>query len=102
MVFENSTRVDPCSYESMGLFENLPVRISKYEQLANKGCLRAQEDWKRHVGPIGGFSGCLSKCNLIAVGLPECLPGRIEAIAYANEVAFLHDGTVTNDDDLEQ
>jgi hypothetical protein len=102
METENSTPVDPSSYESMGLFEDLPVRMSKHEQLANKGCLQAKEDWKRHVGPVQGFTGCLGKYNAIAVAVPECLPGRIEAMAYANEIAFLHDGIVISGQGLDQ
>jgi hypothetical protein len=97
MEHQNSTPVDPCSYESMGLFDGLPVRISRHEHLANKGCLQAQEDWERHIGPVQGFVGLLDKFNGIAIALPECLPDRIEAISHAMEIAFLHDGIVTTD-----
>ena len=30
--------------------------------------------------------------NMTAVTIPECLPDRLEVIAYANEFAFLQDG----------
>jgi hypothetical protein len=94
MEFEHSVPVDSCSYESMGLFDPLSARISKHEHIANEVCLQTQEDWKRHIGPIPGFTGCIGKHNFIAITLPECLPERLGALAYASEVGFLLDGTL--------
>jgi hypothetical protein len=69
------------------------LRVHKFAHLADKGALRAQEDWKRLVGPIRNFTGCLSpRFNGIAVAVPECIPERLEVVTYANEFAFLHDG----------
>jgi hypothetical protein len=84
-----------CSFKFMELFESLPVKISQHEQLANKGCLQARDDWRRYFGTVRGFVFCLGKYNAIAVAVPDCLPERIEAVAYASEIAFLYDGIVS-------
>lgn len=88
-----STIVDPSTYDDLGLCSSLPLRVHKFAHLADKGARRAQEDWKRMVGPIKNFTGCLSpRFNGIAVAVPECIPERLEIVTYANEFAFLHDG----------
>lgn len=57
------------------------------------GCLRAQRDWKNHVGPIDEWYGGIGDSwSFVAATMPECLPERLEVIAYANEFAFLYDG----------
>lgn len=91
-----SNLVDPSTYNDLGLCSSLPLRVHKFAHLADKGALRAQEDWKRLVGPIRNFTGCLSpRFNGIAVAVPECIPERLEIVTYANEFAFLHDGDHT-------
>ncbi|RDW88454.1 fusicoccadiene synthase [Coleophoma cylindrospora] len=92
MEFQYSELVDSDTYDSMGLCEALPLRVSKHANLADKGSVRAQADWRKFVGPIHNFTGCLSpKYNGIAVAVAECLPDRLEVVTYANEFAFLHD-----------
>lgn len=60
-----------------------------------KGCLRAQNDWDANVGNIAGYQGGIGDpYSFMAVTLPECLPERLEILAYANEFAFLYDGNV--------
>ena len=83
-----------CSFEFMELFESLAVKISQHEQLANKGCLQAGADWRRYFGTVRGFVFCPGKYDAIAVAVPDCLPERLEAVAYASEIAFLYDGIV--------
>lgn len=91
--YRHSKVVDPSTYNDLGLCSGLPLRVHKHKHLADKGARRAQEDWKRLVGPINNFTGCLSpRFNGIAVAIPECIPERLEAVTYANEFAFLHDG----------
>jgi hypothetical protein len=90
---QHSKLVDPSTYNDLGLCGGLPLRVHKHAHLADKGARRAQEDWKRLVGPIRNFTGCLSpRFNGIAVAIPECIPERLETVTYANEFAFLHDG----------
>ena len=93
MDYKYSTVVDPSTYDDFGLCDTLPLRVSRYGNLADKGCRRAQEDWTRFVGRISGFTGCqCPRFNAIAAAVPECRPERMEMITYANEFAFLHDG----------
>lgn len=93
MEYKHSTVVDPSTYDDFGLCGALPLRISKYGNLADKGCQRAQEDWIRFVGKISDFTGCrCARFNAISAGVPECHPERMEMVTYANEFAFLQDG----------
>lgn len=72
----------------------MPFRIHKYPDLEDIGTLWAQEDWKRYVGPLDNYRGGLGpKYSIMASCVPECLPERLEIISYANEFAFLHDGS---------
>lgn len=87
-----SSLIDSSTYDFEDLCDSIPVRISKYEELADKGALRAQDDWKRYVGPTGVFSGCMSRFNVVALAVPECPPDRLEATTYVAEFAFLYDG----------
>lgn len=93
MEYKYSTFVDPSTYDDFGLTGGLPLRVSKYDHLANKGCRRAQDDWNQYVGKISVFTGCLCpRFNAMSVSVPECRPERMEMIAYVTEFGFLHDG----------
>lgn len=94
MEYLYSTVVDPSTYETDGLAEGIPLRIHAYPELEEKGTLRAQEDWREVVGPVNDYRGGLGpRYSFMAVAVPECLPDRLEIISYANEFAFLHDGS---------
>lgn len=94
MEFQYSTEVDPSTYDTEGLCEGIPLRVHKYPDLEDIGTLRAQEDWRRSVGPVENYKGGLGpKYSFMSVAVPECLPERLEIISYANEFAFLHDGS---------
>ena len=74
MHFQSSDLFDPSTYETEGLCDNIPLR-------------------SKLVGPLGFYKGGLGpEYNFIQVTVPECLPERLEIIAYANEFAFLYDG----------
>lgn len=93
MEFRYSTVVDPSTYETEGLCEGIPLRVHAYPDLEEIGALRAQEDWRRLVGPVEDFRGGLGpKYSFMAVNLPECLPDRLEILSYVNEFAFIYDG----------
>lgn len=93
MEYRFSARVDPATYSTQGLCDGIPLRIHKNADLEDIGALRAQEDWRKYVGPVENFKGGLGPMfSFIAVTVPECLPERLEILAYANEFAFLHDG----------
>ena len=92
MEYEHSTIVDPITYDDFGLCGGIPLRTSNHGHLADKGCQRARNDWNRHVGE-NSVQGCMCpRFNMTSVTIPECLPERLEIIAYVNEFAFLQDG----------
>lgn len=93
MEYKYSNLIDPSTYDTLGLCESLPLREPKNAHVADVGCLRAQADWRKYVGKVENFTGCMSpRFNALAVAIPESLPERLEITAYANEFAFLHDG----------
>ncbi len=94
MKYIHSTLVDPSTYETEGLCEGIALRIHINPDLEEKGVFEAQEDWRKFVGPVENYRGCLGpKHNFTAITVPECLPERLEIISYANEFGFLHDGS---------
>ncbi|KAK6828344.1 hypothetical protein PG987_011685 [Apiospora arundinis] len=95
MEFQYSEVVDPSSYETEGLSGGIEVRKSKLTELEDRGAIRAHQDWSRHVGPCKGYRGGLGpEYSFISVVMPECIPERMEVVAYANEFAFMYDDIV--------
>lgn len=93
MQFRYSDLVDASSYVTEGLCDNVPLRKHKDCFRENIGTVRAQKDWSKLVGPRGIYKGGQGpEYNFIEVTVPECIPGRLEIIAYVNEFAFLYDG----------
>ncbi|KAM3432410.1 hypothetical protein NHJ13734_006875 [Beauveria thailandica] len=99
MDYKFSTLIDASVHDKEGLCPGIDLRIHEAADLEEVGAFRAQEDWRRLVGPLenpyGGLLG--PKFNFIAVAVPECLPDRLEIIAYALEVGFIHDDVIDND-----
>ncbi|KAI3326695.1 geranylgeranyl pyrophosphate synthase [Xylariaceae sp. AK1471] len=96
MEYKYSTIIDPRAYETQGLCDGIDLRRHLAADLEEVGTLRAQEDWRRLVGPVakpykGGLS---SNFSFMTVSVPECIPERLEIISYANEFAFLHDDVI--------
>ncbi|KAK8127934.1 fusicoccadiene synthase [Apiospora sp. TS-2023a] len=88
-----SNVVDPSSYETEGLGGGIDVRKSRFTELEDRGAIRAHQDWARHVGPCKGYRGGLGpEYSFVSVVMPECIPERMEVVAYANEFAFMYDG----------
>ncbi|KAG8526296.1 uncharacterized protein KY384_000289 [Bacidia gigantensis] len=96
MKFSTSRLVDPSDYQLEGLdglCDDVPFREHNDPIKGDIGAIRAQEDWKRLVGPLKDFKGGLApRGNFVAMTMPECLPERLEVISYASEFAYLHDG----------
>ncbi|KAL9033541.1 MAG: hypothetical protein Q9214_007464, partial [Letrouitia sp. 1 TL-2023] len=98
MDFHYSEIVDPSIYQTEGLCEGIPLRTHKDPDKETVGALRAQHDWTRLVGPIGLYKGGLGvPYSFMRVTVPECIPERLEIISYANEFAFLYDGSGSPD-----
>ncbi len=96
MEFRYSTLVDPSTYGTDDLIcDGYSLRVSKHKDLDDLGTIRAHEDWREHVSPVGLYKGSLGpEYNFVSVALPECLPDRVEIVAYINEIIFLHDDSV--------
>ena len=93
MQFKYSTVENPSTYDTEGLCEGIPLRRHVAADLEEIGTFRAQEDWRRYVGPMDDYKGGLGpRFSFMTVSVPECLPDRLDIISYANELAFLHDG----------
>ena len=89
-----STLMDTSAYETEGLCDGLPLRVHNDPLQEEIGTIRAQEDWSRLVSPLSYYAGGLAaQHSFMAMSVPECIPERLEIISYANEFAFLHDGT---------
>ncbi len=94
MEFKFSDLIDPSTYETESICNNIPLRKHKESFKEHSGALRAQKDWIKLVGPLNDYKGGLgSEYSFIQVTVPECLPDRLEILAYANEFAFLYDGS---------
>lgn len=93
MEYKFSKPIDPLSYETQGLCGNFPLRQHKHSHVEDAAISRAQDDWKRLVGPLSDYRGGLGpRFSFIQVTVPECIPDRLDVISYANEFAFLYDG----------
>lgn len=94
MFYKFSTVLGPSEYETEGLCDGIPVRKHVAADLEEIGTFQAQADWAHFVGPLRNYKGGLGPAHsFMSVSLPECLPERLEVVSYANEFAFLHDGT---------
>lgn len=94
MEFQYSDVIDPSTYETEGLCDGIALRRHRNPIHENKGAVRAQEDWTKLVGPVVHYKGGLgAEFSFIRVTVPECLPERLEVLSYANEFAFLYDGS---------
>ena len=93
MKFRFSDLIEPFTYETEGLCNGISLRKHKEPLKENSGILRAQKDWIKRVGPLNHYKGGLGpEYSFIQVTIPECLPDRLEILAYANEFAFIYDG----------
>ncbi|KAL4935889.1 hypothetical protein BDV06DRAFT_228397 [Aspergillus oleicola] len=92
MEFKFSSVVDPSTYDAQGLCDGLSVRYHNNSEIEEIDCLRCQEHWREWAGPLGLYKGGLGHpWSGISIAIPEALPERLGIVAYANELAFLHD-----------
>ena len=95
MQFLYSKIIDFTTYDAEGLCEGIPLRVHNDPDKERIGAMRAQRDWARLVSPLSFYKGGLgAPYSFMRVTVPECLPDRLEIISYANEFAFLYDGTL--------
>ncbi|KIK55695.1 hypothetical protein GYMLUDRAFT_835008 [Collybiopsis luxurians FD-317 M1] len=95
MEFRYSTKIDPSTYDTEGLCEGIDLRKHNFTFLEDRGAIRAQADWNKYVSSVADYRGALGpEYSLISVGIPECLPDRLEIVSYANEFGFLYDDVI--------
>jgi len=95
MHFQYSEVVHPNTYDTYDLCADIPLRRHKDSYSEIRGATRAQEDWDKYVTPVIDYKGGIGpNYSFIRVTVPECLPERLEIISYANEFAFLYDGSI--------
>ncbi|GAB1310754.1 hypothetical protein MFIFM68171_00964 [Madurella fahalii] len=95
MEYQYSTIVDQSTYETEGLCDGIPLRLHNSQEPEDLGAIKAQEDWRRLVGPTGFTKASLGpKFNFLSVAFPETIPDRMEVLAYFDEFIFLHDDVV--------
>lgn len=57
-------------YETNGLCDGIPLGIHRNIIDEDIGAIRAQEDWKRFVGPLEHYKGsCSAKYSLIQIAV---------------------------------
>jgi hypothetical protein len=80
-------RVARClRFEASGLCTGIPLRLHKDSTVADLGAVRAQEDWRKHIGSLENYRGGMGpEISYIPAIIPKCLPDRLEVIGYANE-----------------
>ncbi|KAK4445883.1 isoprenoid synthase domain-containing protein [Podospora aff. communis PSN243] len=93
MTYVYSKQIDPSTYETHGLCENIPLRAHQDTISEDIGAIRAQEDWRRHVDPcLGQVKGSLGPVySILSVMFPETKPDRMEILAYFHEYIAMHD-----------
>lgn len=84
-------------YDKEGLCPGIELRKHIAGELEEVGAFRAQEDWRRLVGPLPKpYAGLLGPdFSFVTISVPECLPERMEIVAYALEFGFIHDGSLS-------
>ena len=99
MEFRYSSVLDPSTYDTHGLCDGIQPRLHNDHDVDDLAIIRAHQDWRENVAPIGLFRGCLHpKYSFVSLCMPECLPERLDIVSYANEFGFLHDDIFENAD----
>ncbi|KAF5381830.1 hypothetical protein D9757_008332 [Collybiopsis confluens] len=94
-----STKVDSSQFDSEGLCDGVELRKNNFTELEDRGALRARADWAKYVRPIPKYRGTLGpEYSFLSVCIPECIPERMEIVAYGNEIAFLYDDILDHED----
>lgn len=94
MADKYSTVIDASKWDTEGLCKGIDLRRHVAGDLEEVGAFRAQEDYRRLVGPLENpYRGGLGpELSFITSAVPECLPDRMEITSYALEFGFIHDG----------
>lgn len=96
MGYESSIPVPACLYENNAYPSRFRPRISKHNDVADKACWEACDDFENATGlKLKADSvGCINPVsgNVNALWFPEAIPERLRIISYLSELLFRHDG----------
>ena len=93
VAYPHSDPVDPLTLEANGCVTTLPVRCSKYQDLANSTSQTFFLEWNN-----AGIKGDLRRSSFdpnghaFSLSIPECLPERVEVGTRLYDVGFYNDG----------
>ena len=95
MTYPNSELVNRSVLEASGCLTTLPVRCSKYLELANDASRAFCLEWN-NAGVKGDLrrSTFDPKGNGTSLTVPECLPERVEVCTRLMDIGFYNDGLV--------
>ncbi len=69
--YQYSRLVDPAAYDGQGLCDGIPLRVHRNQILEDLGYIRAQEDWRKYIAPIGNAKGLLGpEYNIVSTMFP--------------------------------
>jgi hypothetical protein len=92
MQFKYSSILELTESETQNFNLGIPIRVHNNRELEDYGCIRAQHDWSNTIAPLGFYKGGLtSRLGFLSAVVPECLPDRLEFLAYVNEFEFIYD-----------
>ncbi|KAK2760326.1 hypothetical protein FQN54_002394 [Arachnomyces sp. PD_36] len=91
MEFRYSTAVDPGIIASSCL-TILPVRISKYQEMANDSSLELLAEYNRAGGKAFVLDSCIDPGgHSLSLSIPETMPDRIDVVARLYDFGFIQD-----------
>ena len=92
MQFKYSSILELTECETQNLNLGIPIRVHNNRELEDYGSIRAQHDWSKTIAPLGFYKGGLTlRLGFLSAVVPECLPDRLEFLAYVNEFEFIYD-----------
>lgn len=93
-LFPYSRVVDPEEVRRTPCFTTLPVRVNRYDHLADEATRRFSKEWAEIMedGQIKTPRQWSEKGNYSSYFYPESRPERLGLMAYLTELAFVHDG----------
>ncbi|KAM3064861.1 hypothetical protein ACMFMF_011701 [Clarireedia jacksonii] len=108
----HSISIDGETARQAGVFTTLPIRKSKYDDLANEGALKALKDWNNHAKDDiskHGFRAVAPSIspfgNIYSFVSSEVLPERLAILAYIGDFATIHDDfcePLTSEENIQQ
>ncbi|MCJ1464556.1 hypothetical protein MMC07_003169 [Pseudocyphellaria aurata] len=92
-LFPHSQLIDPEKVKQTRCFTTLPVRINRYDRVADDASRRFSREWAEimNEGVVKPTQLCSERGNYSSYLYPESRPERMGILAYLTELAFVHD-----------